>query len=111
MADGGIDDRVNNVAPQSILKEFIIEPRLRQLLSGWCIDNSSFSIHALNNDDDQGKKWFYYCIYLSLFLNKHKIESTGFISNNLDTNRLLESIMQVYSSYFSLEQAFIKDKS
>jgi hypothetical protein len=59
LADGGIDDRVNNIAPQSILKEFIIEPRLRQLLSGWCIDNSSFSIHALNNeqeDDDQDKK-------------------------------------------------------
>ena len=42
--------------------------------------------------------------------NKHKIESTGFISNNLDTNGLLESIMQVYSSYFSLEQALLKTK-
>ena len=42
--------------------------------------------------------------------NKHKIESAGFISTNLETNGLLKSIMRVYSSYFSLEQALLKTK-
>lgn len=58
LVDGGIDDRIDNMAQQLIFKEFIIEPRLRHLLSGWCIDDSSFSIHNLNNEqeDDQGNK-------------------------------------------------------
>ncbi|CAG8575967.1 13934_t:CDS:1 [Funneliformis caledonium] len=42
--------------------------------------------------------------------NKHKIESAGFISTNLENNGLLESIMRVYSSYFSWEQALLKTK-
>jgi hypothetical protein len=42
--------------------------------------------------------------------NKHKIESAGFISANLKTNGLLESMMRVYSSYFSFEQALLKTK-
>ncbi|CAG8648092.1 12625_t:CDS:2, partial [Funneliformis caledonium] len=119
LADSGLDDSADNTEPRLIFKEFIIEPRLRHLLSGWCIDNSSFSsIHVLNNaqDDDQdiddrnlthsncteiklGSKW-----------NKHKIESAGFISTNLENNGLLESIMRVYSSYFSWEQALLKTK-
>jgi len=50
LADGGLDDRADNTEPRSIFKEFIIEPRLRHLLSGWCINDSSFSsIHILNN--------------------------------------------------------------
>jgi hypothetical protein len=42
--------------------------------------------------------------------NKDKIKSAGFISTNLEKNGLLESIMRVYSSYFSLEQALLKTK-
>lgn len=52
LADGGMDDRINNMTPQSIFKELIIEPRLRHLLSGWCINDSSFSIHILDNEED-----------------------------------------------------------
>jgi hypothetical protein len=56
LADGGVDDRVDNTTPLSIFKEFIAEPRLRHLLSGWCINDSSFSIHVSNNEqeDNQG---------------------------------------------------------
>ena len=49
-------------------------------------------------------------IKLGSMWNKHKIESAGFISTNLETNGLLKSIMRVYSSYFSLEQALLKTK-
>jgi hypothetical protein len=59
LADGGTDDRINNITPQSIFKDFIIEPRLHRLLSGWCIEDSSFSIHGLNNiyqEYNQGNK-------------------------------------------------------
>ena len=58
LGDGGMDDCINNTTPQSIFKEFVIEPRLRHLLSDWCIDNSGLSIHVPNNEqeDDQGNK-------------------------------------------------------
>ncbi|CAG8824021.1 45316_t:CDS:2, partial [Gigaspora margarita] len=47
LADGGIDDQINNMIAQSIFKELIGIPQLHNLLSDWCIDNSSFSIHIL----------------------------------------------------------------
>ncbi|KAF0461082.1 Serine/threonine protein kinase [Gigaspora margarita] len=62
LADGGIDDRINNMIAQLIFKE----------------------------------------------LNKHEIEDAGFISADLRTNGLLESVMETYSSYFSLEQAILR---
>lgn len=49
-------------------------------------------------------------IKLGSMWNKQKIKSAGFISTNLEKNGLLESIMRVYSSYFSLEQALLKTK-
>ena len=57
LADGGIDDRMNIIMPQLMFKDFIVEPRLRHLLSGWCINNNSLSIY--NNtfqeyNNDQG---------------------------------------------------------
>ena len=52
LADGGMDNRINNMTSQSIFKELIIEPRLRHLLSGWCINDSSLSLHVLNNEED-----------------------------------------------------------
>src|ERR1700722_14641172 len=55
--------------------------------------------HSNCSEIKLGSKW-----------DKCKIESAGFISNNLEANGLLESIMRAYSSYFSLEQALLKTK-
>ena len=54
LADGGVDDRISK-ASQSLFKELIIEPQLRPLLSGWCIDDSSFSIHD-EQENNQGDR-------------------------------------------------------
>ncbi|RIB19607.1 hypothetical protein C2G38_2035933 [Gigaspora rosea] len=115
LADGGIDDRINNMIAQSMFKELIGVLRLRILLSGWCIDDSSFSIHTLreyskDNLIDVENFSHSNCseIKLGLKWNKHEIEDAGFISADLRTNGLLESVMEAYSSYFSLEQAILR---
>ncbi|CAG8471731.1 26089_t:CDS:10, partial [Racocetra persica] len=82
--DGGIDDRINNMALHSIFRELIIDPYLHHLLSGWCIDNN-FSIHSLqefdqefdqNNDIDTSSFTHLNCseIKLRSRLDKCKIE-------------------------------------
>ncbi|CAG8850535.1 42728_t:CDS:2, partial [Gigaspora margarita] len=102
---------------QSIFKELINEPRLQHLLSGWCIDDSSFSIHAsqeYEQDELTDISNFSYLncseIKLSSKWSKSEIEDAGFISTNLKANQLLESILKAYSSYFSFEQALLKTK-
>ncbi|CAG8502472.1 3095_t:CDS:2 [Dentiscutata erythropus] len=79
--------------PQLIFKELIIKPRLCHLLLGWCIDDN-FSIHLLQDYKQ----------------DKDKIESSRFISTDLETNELFESIMHAYSSYFSIDQSLLKTK-
>ncbi|CAG8758812.1 42705_t:CDS:10, partial [Gigaspora margarita] len=81
LVDGGIDVQNNNMIIQSIFKDLFIEPRLRHLLSGWCIDVSNFSIHTAQDYDQ-----------------------------DLRTNGFLENIMRAYSLYFSLEQALLNTK-
>ncbi|RIB09160.1 hypothetical protein C2G38_2044550 [Gigaspora rosea] len=104
------------MAPQ-LFKELIIELRLRHLLSGWCIDDNDFSIHtsrefAQDNLTEISNFSHFNCseIKLGSKWDKQKIESAGFISDNLETNGLLECIMRVYSSYFSIEQALLNMK-
>ena len=68
LADGGMDDRINNIIPQPMFKDFIVETRLHHLLSGWCINDSSFSI-LLDNTTlkyDQGNKSF--CILINFYI-------------------------------------------
>ncbi|CAG8522687.1 39065_t:CDS:2 [Gigaspora margarita] len=81
-----IDDRIGNIEPK-LFKELILESRLHHLLSGWCIDNSNFSIHALEKfaqDNDNLTKIssfsHFNCskIKLGSKWSKQKIENTGF---------------------------------
>ncbi|CAG8558976.1 22228_t:CDS:2 [Gigaspora rosea] len=118
LVDGGIDDRIGNIEPK-LFKELILEPRLCHLLSGWCIDNSNFSIHALqefaqDNDNltDISSFSHFNCseIKLGSKWGKQEIENARFVSDDLEANGLLVSIMNVYSSYFSIEQAILNTK-
>src|SRR5438874_1916673 len=63
LADGGVDDRISK-ASQLLFKELIIDPRLRPLLSGWCIDDSSFSIHD-EQENNQGDRYLYNIILMA----------------------------------------------
>ncbi|RIB23273.1 hypothetical protein C2G38_2171755 [Gigaspora rosea] len=80
-----------------LFKELIIETRLRHLLSGWCINDKDFSIHtsrefAQDNLTEISNFSHFNCseIKLGSKWDKQKIESAGFISDNLETNGLLE---------------------
>jgi hypothetical protein len=67
LANGGIYDLIENTTPKSIFKDLIIEPRLRHLLSGWCIDNNNLSIHALQ-ELDQGNYFKFNKNFKTLFI-------------------------------------------
>ncbi|CAG8624939.1 24908_t:CDS:2 [Gigaspora margarita] len=87
---------------QSIFKELIGVLQLRNLLSGWCIDDNDLIdienfLHSNCSEIKLRSKW-----------NKHKIKDAGFISADLRTNGLLESVIEAYSSYFLLNQAIIR---
>ncbi|RIB28134.1 hypothetical protein C2G38_2060075 [Gigaspora rosea] len=114
-----------NFSTQSIFKSLIETPRLCNLLSNWCINNYSLSIHCLNSRTNQsqpednstiianpnllnysehseiklGQKW-----------NKRQIETAGFVSTSLETNNLLREIMNAYSLYYSFEQALLEPR-
>ncbi|CAG8676168.1 23204_t:CDS:2, partial [Gigaspora margarita] len=106
LADRGINDHISNIASQ-LFKELIIELQVYNLLSGWYIDNSNLSIHTSQKFAQVSNITSFNCseIKLRSRCDKKKIENTGFISDNLEINGLLENIMHVYSSYFSVEQA------
>ncbi|CAG8834711.1 43546_t:CDS:2, partial [Gigaspora margarita] len=107
LVNRGIDDHIGNIEPK-LFKELIFEPRLRHLLSGWCIDNSNFSIHvsqefAQDNDNltDISSFSHFNCseIKLKSKWSKQEIENAGFISDDLKANGLLASIMNSNSNF------------
>ncbi|CAG8756023.1 6317_t:CDS:2, partial [Racocetra persica] len=86
-------DRMPHYSTQSIFKLLIATTRHCQLLSGWCINNCSLSIHCLNEESDQ----------LQI-----EVEAKGFISTNIEKNGLLKDIMKAYSLYYSSDQALLE---
>ncbi|KAF0450517.1 Serine/threonine protein kinase [Gigaspora margarita] len=120
LADGGTDDRMPHYSTQSIFKPLIATTRHCQLLSGWCINNCSLSIHCLNEESDQlqieddsiitTNSGLFNCSELKLGRRwtRHQIEAKGFISTNIEQNGLLKDIMKAYSLYYSLDQALLE---
>ncbi|CAG8819943.1 16006_t:CDS:2, partial [Racocetra persica] len=93
LVDGGMDDRMPCYSTRSIFMPFITTSRLRSLLSGWCVNDYSLSIHHLNGISDQ-----------------LQVEAAGFISTNIETTGLFEDITKAYSSYYSFEQALLETR-
>ncbi|CAG8796773.1 7369_t:CDS:2, partial [Gigaspora rosea] len=120
LVDGGIDDRMPHYSTRLIFMPLIIAPRLRYLLSGWCINDYSLSTHHSNdasnqlqieyNSKDITNPELFNCLEIKLGIrwNRNQIEAAGVISTNIEINSLFEDIMKAYSSYYLFEQALLE---
>ncbi|CAG8521242.1 34131_t:CDS:2 [Gigaspora margarita] len=117
LANSEIDNRIPNYSTPSIFIPLITTPQLCNLLSGWCINNNGLSIHCLDNISELDiedsinitNSELFNCseIKLELKWNRYQIETAGFISNDIRTNGLHKEIMNIYTLYYSFEQALL----
>ena len=72
LANGGLEDQEQHSA---IFTDIMMDPKLKMLLSGWCIDSHNLTIHNNNSNeneslnDDDGKIFLYYNM-VEFILNK-----------------------------------------